>query len=318
MLDTEERVNHLDELMAQLIQTVDRTSKEMRRSYERSQRDMQDFREEMRLSHENFEREMRLSREKSEREMHEFKTEMRLSREKSEQEMHEFKTEMRLSREKSEQEMHEFRTEMRLSRENSEREMHEFKTEMRLSREKSEQEMHEFKTEMHLSREKSEQEIQAFKVEMRQSKRDLNKKWGELSNKLGTMAEDLVAPSVPQILRQLTGCSAEIEYSAVRVHKSKPQNQEFDVVVKCENWIFINETKSTLRPEHIDNFHRLMQNIRDYFPEFKENQFIGAIASLYVDEALVKYGEKLGLVVLGFGEELMDVLNSAEFTPKLF
>jgi hypothetical protein len=275
MLEIEERVNHLDELMAQLIQTVDRTSREMQRSYERSQRDMQDFREEMRLSHENFEREMRLSREKSDREMQEFKAEMRQSREN-------------------------------------------FEREMRQSREKSDREMQEFKAEMRLSREKSDREMQEFKAEMRQSKRDLDKKWGELSNKLGTMAEDLVAPSVPRILKQLTGCSAEIEYSAVRVRKSKPQNQEFDVVVKCENWIFINETKSTLRPEHIDNFHRLMQNVRDYFPEFKENQFIGAIASLYVDETLVKYGEKLGLAVLGFGEELMDVLNSTGFTPKSF
>jgi len=213
MLEIEERVNHLDELMAQLIQTVDRTSKEMQRSYERSQRDMQDFREEMRLSHENFEREMRQSRERSEREMQEFKAEMRQSRERSEREM------------------------------------------------------------------------QEFKAEMRQSKRDLDRKWGELSNKLGTMAEDLVAPSIPRILKQLTGCTAEIEYSAVRVRKSQPQNQEFDVVVKCENWVFINETKSNLRPEHLDKFHRLMQRIRDYFPEYQNNQFSGAIASLYVDES---------------------------------
>jgi len=217
MLEVEERVNHLDELMAQLIQTVDRTSKEMQRSYERSQRDMQDFRDEM----------------------------------------------------------------------------HDFKEEMRQSHER-------------------------FEQEMRQSKRDLDKKWGELSNKLGSMAEDLVAPSIPRILKQLTGCTAEIEYSAVRVRKSKPQNQEFDVVVKCENWIFINETKSTLRPEHLEKFHRLMQRIRDYFPEYQENQFIGAIASLYVDQSLVEYGETLGLVVLGFGEELMDVLNSTGFTPKSF
>ena len=239
MLEIEERVNHLDELMARLIQTVDRTSREMRQSYERSQRDMQDFRDEMQILHERAE-------ERSRREMHEFKTEMRLSREKSEREM------------------------------------------------------------------------QEFKAEMRQSKRDLDKKWGELSNKLGTMAEDLVAPSIPRILKQLTGCSAEIEYSAVRVRKSQPQNQEFDVVVKCENWVFINETKSNLRPEHLDKFHRLMQRIRDYFPEYKENQFIGAIASLYVDQSLVEYGETLGLVVLGFGEELMDVLNSAKYTLKLF
>jgi len=235
MLEIEERVNHLDELMARLIQTVDRTSKEMRRSYERSQRDMQDFRDEM----------------------------------------------------------HDFKEEMRQSRESSEREMHDFKVEMRQSHER-------------------------FEQEMRQSRRDLDKKWGELSNKLGSMAEDLVAPSIPRILKQLTGCTAEIEYSAVRVRKSKPQNQEFDVVVKCENWIFINETKSTLRPEHLEKFHRLMQRIRDYFPEYQKNQFIGAIASLYVDQSLVEYGETLGLVVLGFGEELMDVLNSAKYTLKLF
>jgi dsDNA-specific endonuclease/ATPase MutS2 len=253
MLEIEERVNHLDELMARLIQTVDRTSKEMRRSYERSQRDMQDFRDEM----------------------------------------HDFKEEMRQSRESSEREMHDFKVEMRQSRESSEREMHDFKVEMRQSHER-------------------------FEQEMRQSRRDLDKKWGELSNKLGSMAEDLVAPSIPRILKQLTGCTAEIEYSAVRVRKSKPQNQEFDVVVKCENWVFINETKSNLRPEHLEKFHRLMQKIRDYFPEYKENQFIGAIASLYVDQSLVEYGETLGLVVLGFGEELMDVLNSAKYTLKLF
>ena len=229
MLEIEERVNHLDELMAQLIQTVDRTSREMR----------------------------------------------------------------------------EFKEEMRQSRENSEWEMHEFKEEMRQLHERAE--------------ERSKREMQEFKAEMRQSKRDLDKKWGELSNKLGTMAEDLVAPSIPRILKQLTGCTAKIEYSAVRVRKSEPQNQEFDVVVKCENWVFINETKSNLRPEHLEKFHRLMQRIRDYFPEYQNNQFIGAIASLYVDESLVECGEKLGLVVLGFGEELMDVLNDpAKFTLRLF
>jgi len=244
MLEIEERVNHLDELMARLIQTVDRTSKEMRRSYERSQRDMQDFRDEMQMLHERAE-------ERSRREMRDFKLEMRQLHERAE--------------------------------------------------------------------ERSKREIQEFKAEMRQSKRDLDKKWGELSNKLGTMAEDLVAPSIPRILKQLTGCTAEIEYSAVRVRKSKPQNQEFDVVVKCENWVFINETKSNLRPEHLEKFHRLMQRIRDYFPEYQNNQFIGAIASLYVDESLVECGEKLGLVVLGFGEELMDVLNDpAKFTLRLF
>lgn len=243
MLEIEERVDHLDELMARLIQTVEQTSKEMR-----------EFKHEVRQSHENFTKEMRQSHE-------DFTQEMRQSHERFTQEM---------------QQSHE-----------------RFTQEMRQSHER-------------------------FMQEMRQSKRDSDKKWGELSNKLGTMAEDLVAPSIPRILKHVTGCSSKIKYSAVRVRKTEPQNQEFDVVAVCENYVLINETKSTLRAEHIENFHRLMLKIRDYFPEFKENQFIGAIASLYVDETLVRYGEKLGLVVLGFGEELMDVLNSNEFIPKTF
>ncbi|OQW94984.1 MAG: hypothetical protein BWK79_03955 [Beggiatoa sp. IS2] len=268
MLEIEDRVNHLDELMAQLIQTVDRTSREMREF----KQEMRDFKQEMRLSREHSEREAQESRKRSEREMQEY-------------------------RERSEREVQEYR-------ERSEREAQEY-------REHSEQEAQEY-------RERSEREMQEFKAEMRQSKRDLDKKWGELSNKLGTMAEDLVAPSIPRILKQVTGCTSVIKYSAVRVRKTEPRNQEFDVVAVCENYVFINETKSTLRSEYINDFYELMQKIHDYFPEFEGKQFIGAIASLYVDETLARYGEKLGLVVLGFGEELMDVLNGPGFVPKVF
>jgi hypothetical protein len=182
-------------------------------------------------------------------------------------------------------------------------------------------EMREFKEEMRRTQDRadarSRREMQEFKEEMRQSKRDLDKKWGELSNKLGTMAEDLVAPSVPNILKQVTGC-IKIKYSAVRVRKSEPRNQEFDVVAVCDEWVLINETKSRLQQKHLDDFYELMQEIHEFFPEFTGKKFIGAIASLYVDESLVNYGEKLGLIVLGFGEELMDVLNSPGFVPKQF
>jgi len=261
MLEVEDRVNHLDELMAQLIQTVERTSREMR-----------EFKREMRESHERFAREMRESHDRAD--------------ERSKREMREFKDEMRESHER-------FAREIRESHDRFEREMRQ-------------------------ADERSRREMQEFKEEMRHSKREMDKKWGELSNKLGTMAEDLVAPSIPRILKQVMRCDSAIKYSAVRVRKTEPQNQEFDVVAVCENYVFINETKSTLRSEHVNHFYELMQRIHDYFPEFEGKQFIGAIASLYVNETLVRQGEKLGLVVLGFGEELMDVLNSPGFTPKRF
>ncbi len=181
------------------------------------------------------------------------------------------------------------------------------------------QEMREFKDEM-----------REFKDEMNQSRDESQKEWrkyrqdlGEISRKMGTLAEDMVAPSIPRILRVVLECSDEKIDSAVRVrryHRTEPgRRQEFDVVATCGRYLLINETKNTLRPEDIKDFvQKTLPTIRDFFPEHVDKKVIGVIASLYVDESLVHYGERQGLIVLGFGEDLMDVLNSPDFRPNEF
>jgi len=164
-------------------------------------------------------------------------------------------------------------------------------------------------------------EMREFKDEMRQFKTESNKRWGELANKMGTMAEDLVAPSIERILRQSVGCAKEdVEAVAVRVQRRHPtthQRREFDVVAACREYVLVNETKSTLTSEAITQFVTdCLPSVRDYFPEYANKRVIGAIASLYVDRSLVRHGERLGVIVLGFDEEVMAVLNSSEFVPK--
>ncbi len=213
-------------------------------------------------------------------------------------EMSAFKDEMLAFKE----EMLAFKEEMRLFKE----EMLAFKEEMRLFKE----EMREFKDQMLTYREEAQQEL-----------RDWKKKWGELANKMGTMAEDLVAPSVPRILRTTVACPEDrVESIAVRVrrHPLGQPSQEFDVVAVCGEYVLINETKSRLKPDDIPAFVRVMERARVYFPEYADKKFIGAIASLYVEEGLVHYGERMGLIVLGFGEDVMDVLNSPGFQPAVF
>jgi len=57
------------------------------------------------------------------------------------------------------------------------------------------------------------QEMREFKEEMREFKdetvRDrklMNKQWGDLANRLGTMVEDIVAPNLPRAASELLGC----------------------------------------------------------------------------------------------------------------
>ena len=191
--------------------------------------------------------------------------------------------------------------------EQTSRELRAFKDEMRAFKD----EMRAFKDEM-----------RDFKEESRASRREMNRRWGELANKMGTMAEDLVAPSIPRILRAVVGCpDGAIDSIAVRVRRRHPvthQFQEFDVVATCGEYVLINETKSSLSPEAVREFVDLLSRVREYFPEYEGKKIIGAIASLYVDPSLVRFGERQGLIVLGMGEELMDVLNSPGFRPKAF
>jgi len=178
--------------------------------------------------------------------------------------------------------------------------------------EQTSREMREFKDEM-----------RDFKDEMHLSRREMNKKWGELANKMGTMAEDLVAPSVPRILRQTVGCPDDrVESVAVRVRRLHPtdrrRKREFDVVAACGEHVLINETRSRLDAQGVEDFAQRMPEERDFFPEYAGKKFVGAVASLYVDESVVRYGEKQGLIVLGFEEDVMEVLNSPGFAPRAF
>jgi len=177
-------------------------------------------------------------------------------------------------------------------------------------------EMRAFKDEMRQDREASAREMAAFKKEMR-------REWGELSKRLGTMAEDLVAPSVPRILRPVVGCPEDrIDSLAVRVRRRSQtdpgRSQEFDVVAECGDYVLINETKSRLAPEDVGDFVMQLEGARDFFPAFAGKRIIGAIASLYVDESLARHAERQGIIVLGFGEDVMEVMNGPGFAPREF
>ena len=56
----------------------------------------------------------------------------------------------------------------------------------------------------------------------------------------------------------------------------------------------------------------------EYFPQYADYQIIGAVASLHVREDVVRYGEREGLIVLGFSDWTMNVLNGEGFMPKNF
>ena len=162
-----------------------------------------------------------------------------------------------------------------------------------------------------------------FREERKAEQKEWNKKWGQLSNKWGTMVEDLVAPSLPRLLPKVAPCPPDdepiVNIRAYRRHPSqKGKRFEMDGVVDCGEYALFCECKSTLGSADITKLVSKLAQARDYFPEYTHHHLLGAVAALHIEPSLVQYASDKGILALAVGQELMDVQNEAGFTPQHF
>ena len=176
-------------------------------------------------------------------------------------------------------------------------------------------EMREFKDEMQAFKD----EMRAFKEEGRQQNREMNRRWGELANKLGTLVEDLVAPSLPRIVQEMLG--QEVMDLSVRRKRKRAdgRQQEYDALAVTLETVCLASVKSTLRSADIDHLlNEELPAFRTFFPEYQALPLVGLIASLAVDDSVLRHAERQGLIVLAIGDQIMEVKNTPGFVPRRY
>lgn len=163
-------------------------------------------------------------------------------------------------------------------------------------------------------------EVNAALLRMERSserdRREYNKRWGDLANKMGTLVEDIVAPSLRRIALEDFDFG-EVEFFAPRVEKRHPvtrQVREFDVVAAGAHAVLLNETKSTPTLEHAEAFVKFVKSNQffEYFPEYRERALKPVFSSLFIPESTVAYLTRQGVYAVAMGEEVMQVLNMKE------
>ncbi len=212
------------------------------------------------------------------------RTEMSLNR--LSEEMREFKDEMKV-----------FKTEMTVFKD----EMTDFKDEMRVFKD----EMSDFKGEMTDFKD----EMRVFKDETVRDRQRMNKQWGDLANRLGTLVEDIVAPSLPRVAQEQLGCEAPELFAVRVVRRLGGETREYDAMLVCPGWVLINETKSLLQEQHIEALLEKLADLSRFCPEYADRRALGVLASLYPDPGLVNRATRRGVLVMGMGDEAMQVLN---------
>ncbi|MFN3480482.1 MAG: hypothetical protein ACK415_08855 [Thermodesulfovibrionales bacterium] len=164
---------------------------------------------------------------------------------------------------------------------------------------KLEKEMKEFKDEM-----------KAFKDEMREENKKMNKRWGEISNKLGTIVEDIIYPSLRPVINQYFNCEP-LDMVMNRKRRRGELKDEYDAIVECEDSVFLVEVKATPKKEYIDDFIKnKVERFKALFPEYKDKKLILIFASLRIEEDTIEYLTRNRIYAMAYREwEYMDILN---------
>ena len=321
MSTVEEKVDKLEKFLEEFVKTVGVEFNKSYNLFSQLQIEMREgwarFRQELAEANEMWRRELNNGWEKFKQELIEreenWQKRMQQLREEFSQEMKErderWEKERREREERLQNELRE--RDERLQRELSQM-REEFAKEMRERDERWEKERKDW--EERLQKEMKERD-EKWERERKKLVKEWNLKWGELANRLGTMVEDLVYPSLPRIIKEEFGI--DVEFIAVDVKKRiNGREKEYDAVAIAGNYVFINSTKSKLKNKDVDDFVNDILEFRTFFSEHADKKLIGILATLRIDEGVLKYAEKTGFLVLAVGEKLMEVKNSKDFKPK--
>ncbi len=261
----------------------------------------------------------RKSMEESREESQRWRKSMEESRQEDKQEVKELRKSLAESQQRNEQGFKELRKSLAESEQRTEQGFKELRKSLASSEQRTEQGFKELRKSLASSEQRTEQ---GFK-ELRKSIANSRKELGQISHRLGTIVEDLVAPSLPRVFREMVNCPADEDVlTNVRVRRRHPTQKgkmlEIDAMADWGDYVLFNETKSQFSPEKVKAFLEKLAIVRDYFPEYQSHQIRGCIASLSLDKSLVEYASRQGLLALASGEYLMTVQNETGFSWKAF
>ena len=168
-------------------------------------------------------------------------------------------------------------------------------------------EMSEFKDEMREFKE----EMREFKEESRSDRKTMNRKWGELANKMGTVVEDIIAPGLPGALRDCFGVDPEEMLVRLRLRgiRERGTTKEYDIVAVAPPYVFLNETKSNPRMEYVNAFIDSLPEFFEWLPRYSHLQLIPIFSSLYLPQPVVDRLSAAGCYAMMLAEDHLEIVN---------
>jgi hypothetical protein len=197
-------------------------------------------------------------------------------------------------------------------------ELRECQAKTELSVQRLSDEMREFKDKTDKAMAQSAREMSEFRErtdkamaqgELRMS--EMNRQWGALANKLGTIVEDIAAPNIRRLAVEEFGMRSISDFYVRATRRSRSgrvRQAEFDVICAGDDTVIFGEMKSTATIESIEKFQNQVAEFWDFFPEYVGLKLIAIYASWSLDEKLCSEISKRGMYGMAMGPMTMEIV----------
>ena len=180
-------------------------------------------------------------------------------------------------------------------------EMKDFKDEMRDFK----NEMKDFKDEMRDFKD----EMLDFKEWSKRNIEDLNRQWGNLANKMGTLVEDIFLPSFDIVLKKYFDVIPDRIASKVKIRKNG-KVIELDILAYAKDRIFIVEVKSSPdRGQNIEEFMEKLRVLPEFLPEIKGYKLVPIYAGLSMEETTISTLTKRNIYAMIVKGDILEIVN---------
>ncbi len=139
---------------------------------------------------------------------------------------------------------------------------------------------------------------------------------GDGDNRWGTLIEGLVEGNVKKLFRDI---GMDVEYYLAR-RRSYFHDiwREYDLVGVGKSDAVVVEVKTKLRPADVSKFTSRMGDFREWRPDDARPRVFGALAYLTAIKDATEQAEETGFYLVEAVSGTARIVNSPDFTPRLF
>jgi hypothetical protein len=149
-----------------------------------------------------------------------------------------------------------------------------------------------------------------------QDRKDFNKRLAEISDSMGTLIEDMVAPCGFQLARAIFA-TEEAETCAIRIKRKHPgiagEMMELDLLATGATKVLVVEVKRRIDAGKASAYRDQLARLPEFFPELANKTVCAAVASVYLDPSVVVFLNHERLHGIAMGEDTMQVVNLGQF-----